>query len=356
MSKLKCSDILDKLNRIKSTCKDQPFDEASMPIILFKNKQIIANGQSRYMSIHLDHDLNNCQIAFDNMHQVISKFNPDSEVQLKESDDSVIIQHRHKDKRVKIKLPLVTDKELAYYKSLPSISDMIPLPDDMISALKMCEQSLPKDTSKPGYDCYNIETDKVITTDGARLSIHKLSDELPQPFMPSIKDGTSIPENNFTHYMIEDSFIDLMGEDVFTRISFFINDAFPDIGKLDFNIDGQVEIDREVLLNDLSRASLFSMGSHTSSSGIVFNVSDDGRYLIKSENQMGKIVSRGRVKSDISFESIINPIFLLQTIEQLNQKYVIINVYNLGDGKRFMIKEKNFSFLFNSYTDLIKPD
>jgi hypothetical protein len=350
MSKFKCSDMLDKLNRIKSTCKDQSFDETGLPSILLNQGQIIANGQSRYMSIQLDHELSDSQISFDNFHQIISKFNPDSEVELVQGEAAVIIRQQAKGNRTKINLPLDTDHEIMFHESLPAISDMIPLPDDMIHAIKMCELSLPKDTSKPGYDCYNIETDKIITTDGARVSVFNLNDELTSSFMLSIKDGTSIPENNFTHYDINDGYIDLMGSDVFTRISFFINDAFPDIGEIGFDSDGKIEFDRQALLNDLSSASLFSMGSHTTSSSVNFSVSENGKYTIKSENQMGKIIARGRVKSSMSFESIINPIYLLQSFEQLNEKHVTIDVCILDDrGFRFMIKENNFTYIFNSY-------
>lgn len=170
MSKLKCSEILDKLNRIKNTCKDQSFDDQALAIILLVDNQIIANGQSRYMSIQLNHNLEPSQISLDHIQQTISKFNPDSEIDLSQNDNAVIIKQKNKGKRVKINLPLVTDQKLEYYDSLPSISDMIPLPDDMIHGIKMCEQSLPKDTSKPAFECYNIQTDKIITTDGARLT------------------------------------------------------------------------------------------------------------------------------------------------------------------------------------------
>lgn len=352
MSKLKCSEIVDKLNRIKNTCKDQPFDESGLPCINFIDNQIIANGQSRYISIHLNHDLTGSQLSFDHLQQTISKFNPDSEIDLIQDDKQVIIKQRTKGKRVKINLPLVSDRELYYNDNLPDISDMIPLPDDFMQGIKICESSLPKDTSRPGFDCYNIKQDKIIASDGARLSIYKLADELSQSFMLSIKDGISISENIFTHYNFGDGFIDLMGEDIFTRMSFFINDSYPDIDSVDFNIDGRIKIERETLFNDLSRATLFSMGSHTTSSSINFDI-DNNKYTIRSENQMGKIIATGKVKHDIELECLINPIFLLQAIEQMNEKYVIINVHNLDDdngmGKRFMINENNYTFLFSSY-------
>jgi hypothetical protein len=348
MSKLKCSIILDKLNRIKNTCYDQSFDQQGLPCILFKDNQIIANGQSRYMSIQFNHELNDCQLSFDNLHQIISKFNPDSEIDLIKDNDNVLIKQTGKGKRIKIKLPLTTDQQLTFFKSLPSISDMIPLPDNIIDAVKICEIALPKDTSRPEYNCFNIQTDKIVTTDGARLSIHSLSDELSDSFMLSIKDGLSISENIFTRYSLGNGYIDLMGEDIYSRISFVINDKFPDINIVKFKSDGTFTIKRDMFINELSRASLFSMGSHTSTSSIKFDVSKNGRYTIKSNNQMGNIFSKGRLKSDIGFETYINPLYLLQAIEQLKQKHVIINVCKLDNGYRFLIKETNFTYLFGS--------
>jgi len=352
MSNIKCSELIDKLNRIKNTCKDQSFDESGLPCINFIDNQIIANGQSRYVSIHINHELTGSQLSFDHLQQTISKFNPETEIDLIQDDKQVIIKQRIKGKRVKINLPLISDRQLYYNDNLPDISDMIPLPDDFMQGIKICESSLPKDTSRPGFDCYNIKPDKIITSDGARLSIYKLDIELSESFMLSIKDGMSISENNFTHYLIGNGYIDLMGEDIFSRISFFINDKYPDVDSVDFDVDGKVKIHRETLLNDLSRATLFSMGSHTSSSSIYFNIGN-GKYTIRSKNEMGQIIATGKVKHDIEFECTINPIFLLQAIEQLKQKYVIINVHNLDDNngmaKRFMINENNYTFLFSSY-------
>ena len=133
-------------------------------MILFTDSQAIAQGKS-YMSIKLEHDLTDCLLPLDNITQILSKFNPEMDINITRKEEDNFVKLLYKPSRrepTRIKLPIMESENPINVKPHLQPHDAIKIPSDLIKGLKLCQHTLPPNTLRPEFNCFKIETNNIL--------------------------------------------------------------------------------------------------------------------------------------------------------------------------------------------------
>jgi len=351
---IKINKITEIINRLKATAKNQPIELDEPPSILFTDNQVIAQGKS-YMSIRLNHNLTDCLFNLENLTQIISKFNPENNINITKKDNENFIRILYKPVRrepTKIKLPIIeSDHAISIIPSTlnPRASE---IPTDLIKGMKICQHTLPPNTLKPEFNCFRIEPNNILVGGGIRLSLFQTKEKLCQDtFVISDTDGLIILSDKYNKYLVGDNSVEFWGEDIYTKIPTLDSKKNGPLIDINFMLkyDKVITAKSKSLIHDLETASIFATGSYDSEYAVIINI-DGNQYLITSRNETGDIRSKGNLeKSDIKTTIKINPIYLMQALGLLNNDTIDIGISDFRNSKKLVMRENNFSFIMSTY-------
>ena len=342
--------MINVINRVKATAKNQPFESSEPPTILFTDNQVIAHGKS-YISVKLEHDLTDCLLVMDNVIQVLSKFNPENNITITKKPEDSFTKILYKPKRrepTRIKLPVIeSERQIEVMPAAVSSKAEI-LPDNLIKGMKLCQHTLPPNTQEPKYNCFKIGAESILVGGGIRLSVFKCKHN--NPFVISDADGLSVISDDYTHYMVKDSSVEFWGKDIYTRIPKLDDKNGPQV-KLNtmLKYDNIISVNRQSFIHDLETASIFATGSYDAEYAVFININKN-QYLISSKNETGDINSKGKINSgSVETTMKLNPLFLMRALSLFQNDLVDIGISEFKNSHKLVITEDEFSFIMSTY-------
>lgn len=257
----------------------------------------------------------------------------------KVKDKEVDIQNLEDKIQIKIggtKASINCKKKEVDFSFLQQEIKWISLPINFIEGLRLCSGSIFKDGNKFPLNMLKIG-DSIIGSDNLRISRFKLSEFCDEFLCSSFEQLIKL---NPVKYFIDNSwaYFLLEGEGIFC--SRRIKGEYPEVNHC-FDFEGiQMEFPKG-LKQMLEESLIFAEGEKEYEKKVVIEI-ENGVLKCFGENDIGKIGSSIRVRSDRKIKFSINPIFLLRILEKTNSLF-------LGKDRVLFKTEDGFEQLITLY-------
>jgi len=322
----------------------------------FHNSTVIAKNNSCLLSIDFDHPFTNMILPYTKFNELITKIPQDKMIRLYESESKLKIVF-NTGKKIKTtasipcmasQLALITSEEL-----LPPLeSETRKVPTNFIEGLKMCSDTLPRESLNFAMTLYSVQDDTVTSSDEARLSRYQMDTGLGMDFLISRDNANIIIASNFDECCAYENSIIFIGSDRIARFA-LPTEKYPEIKDDIFTGEDPVEVSftTKQIISALERSILFSEGSSDMAKIATLYIKPID-YKIATSNEFGQNVEIGKAKANLA-EPIfmkINPVYLLQILKLVGKNSSIKAVIcKHRSGFKVIFHAPNFKFVLASW-------
>ena len=223
-------------------------------------------------------------------------------------------------------------------KNLPEIEKWSPIPEELCTALSLCQFSASRDVTQGFLMCVLVDGELVVSSDNLRISIYKMKEKMiseEQILIPA----TAIPkilQFSIKDYSVASGWIHFKTEENIIISSRLLQEQYPDVSSF-FDIQGETILFPKQIKNIISSLYVFSVSSLEINRTI--SLIFDKEFLVcRAEKEIGWIEKKIPCLSKKEFCILINPVFLSQIFEKTISKVIL-------SEDRILLTSDSFSHL-----------
>lgn len=326
---LKRKDFFEILNKLKPGIENNELIE-QFECILFSKNTIQSYNDQINIVIPFETGLN-AAVRANELLSLISKF-PDTEIDISIKEDR---QFFVKGKKIKAGINILSDFEMPHIRR---ISKWYRLPEDFSEAVNFSLFSTAKDMAIPYQSCLNVIDDRIITFDGYRGTIRKMTSGVGESFLLPNMAAKELIKFNPTEYNLSESWTAFTNfeENIVFRCRNIADDFNKDLDKF-FSVTGnKVKLPKR--FNEIVDRSQIMAGLDKEGDKFIRIKVHNNELICESKGDRGFIEEKVRVRYEgDSIDFMTSPEFLKDILIHLKEMIVGERLYFEGENFKHVI-------------------